>query len=64
MEILKSYLMSLTENEEDASVYQKFFQTKLDAWKINSPLDLKTDEEKAKFFADVKKDWAKYKMSN
>ena len=59
MKILETYLSDLTEEESE---YQKFFQTKLDAWKIDSPEDL-NDEQKAKFFADVKSEWAKKKMS-
>jgi hypothetical protein len=43
------------------SKYEKFFNDALDKFKINSPADLKTDEEKKKFYNYVD---SNYKAKN
>ncbi len=48
-------LFTLGEKKENA--YQKFFKGKLKEWEVSSPEDL-SDEDKKKFFAEVKKEWA------
>ena len=37
--------------------YQKYFQKKMQEWKINSPEDLKDEKKKKDFFEDVDKGW-------
>jgi len=55
----------LSEDEEELSPLQKkyreFFFRKMDEYNIKSPADLKTDEEKIKFFDDIKDSWEKEK---
>ena len=51
--IVKKYLKSLN---EEMTPYQKYFKSKLEKWKVNSPEDL-NDEQKKKFFDDVDSGW-------
>jgi len=47
----------LDEASGDKEAYQKFFDAALKKFKINSPADLKSDEEKKKFFDYIDKNW-------
>jgi len=47
---IDKYLIEETE-------YQKFFKTKLEKWNVSSPSKL-SDEDKKKFFAEIKKEWS------
>jgi len=44
-------------NEEKMTDYQKFFMGALKKFGVNSPSELKSDEEKKKFFNYVDKNW-------
>ena len=46
---------------EDDSEYQKYFKGMLKKFKVSSPDDFETDEEKKKFFNAVEKGWTKEK---
>jgi len=52
-------LMKETINEAsgDKEAYQKFFNKTLKKFKIDSPADLKSDEEKKKFYDYIDKNW-------
>ena len=41
----------------DKEEYQKFFEKKLKEHGVSSPAELKTDEEKKKFFDEIDKEW-------
>ncbi|MBK7098274.1 MAG: hypothetical protein IPH58_07870 [Sphingobacteriales bacterium] len=42
--------------------YRGFFLGKLSLYGVKSPAELKTKENKSKFFTEIKEDWAKYKL--
>jgi hypothetical protein len=42
--------------------YRDFFLGKLKLYGVNSPAELKTKENKSKFFTEIKQDWAKVKF--
>lgn len=42
--------------------YRDFFLGKLQLYGVNSPAELKTKENKSKFFTEIKQDWAKVKF--
>jgi len=48
---------SLNEASGDKEAYQKFFNKTLKKFKIDSPADLKSDEEKKKFYDYIDKNW-------
>ena len=48
---------SLNEASGDKEAYQKFFNKTLKKFKIDSPADLKSDEEKKKFYDYIDKGW-------
>jgi len=52
MDIIKKIDKFLV-NEE---TYKEFFKKKLKKWNINSPAEL-SDEDKKKFFEEIKKEW-------
>jgi hypothetical protein len=62
MEFLKykDFIVESTYNEEvaneEANKYQTFFKGKLAQWKISSPSEL-SDEDKEKFFKEIKDEW-------
>lgn len=43
--------------------YRDFFLGKLKLYGVNSPAELKTKENKSKFFTEIKQDWAKVKLA-
>jgi len=47
----------LSEASGDKEAYQKFFNKTLKKFKIDSPADLKSDEEKKKFYDYIDKNW-------
>jgi len=47
----------LDEASGDKEAYQKFFNATLKKFKVSSPADLKSDEEKKKFFDYIDKNW-------
>jgi len=53
MDITKKIDMFINEDDSD---YKKFFNGKLEKYGVKSPSEL-DDEQKKKFFAEVKKDW-------
>ena len=59
----RKYMESLTpgetieEKKGDKEAYQKFFDKAMKKFNINSPADLKSDEEKKKFYDYVDKNW-------
>ncbi len=55
MKILDKIDMILAEGSK--SEYQNFFNKKLKEYDVDSPMDLDEDERK-KFFAEVKKEWS------
>ena len=57
MRIVESYLNEKSEKQEE---YQKFFKEMLAKYKVESPDDLDEDQKK-KFFSEVKKEWNKKK---
>lgn len=42
--------------------YADFFRGKLNLYGVKSPAELKTKENKSKFFTEIKQDWAKVKL--
>ena len=42
----------------ESTEYQDFFKKKLKDWNVSSPSEL-SDEDKKKFFAEIKKEWKK-----
>ena len=48
---------NISEASGDKEAYKKFFNAALKKFKINSPADLKSDEEKKKFFDYIDKNW-------
>jgi hypothetical protein len=46
--------------EKEESEYQKFFKEKMKKYGVSSPAEL-SDDDKKKFFDEVKADWAKEK---
>ena len=57
--ILQMWEKSAKQNEAsgDKEAYQKFFNKALKKFGINSPADLKSDEEKKKFYDYIDKNW-------
>jgi hypothetical protein len=55
MKVLEKINMIL--EEADKTAYQKFFKKKLKEYDVDNPMDLDEDERK-KFFAEVKKEWS------
>ena len=57
--ILQMWEKSAKQNEAsgDKEAYQKFFNKTLKKFGINSPADLKSDEEKKKFYDYIDKNW-------
>ena len=55
--ILQAYEREMNEAEGDKEAYQKFFNKTLKKFGINSPADLKSDEEKKKFYDYIDKNW-------
>ena len=49
--------VELDEASGDKEAYKKFFDAALKKFKIDSPADLKSDEEKKKFFDYIDKNW-------
>jgi hypothetical protein len=43
--------------------YRDFFLGKLNLYGVKSPAELKTKENKSKFFTEIKEDWAKIKLA-
>ena len=56
------YLDRIQLTEQEQMSYQEYFRSKLKQWKIKSPLQLKTSEERKRFYDDVKAGWLKYKQ--
>ena len=48
---------TIEEKKGDKEAYQKFFDKAMKKFNINSPADLKSDEEKKKFYDYVDKNW-------
>ena len=48
---------NISEASGDKEAYKKFFNAALKKFKINSPADLKSDEEKKKFYDYIDKNW-------
>ena len=48
---------NISEASGDKEAYKKFFNAALKKFKINSPADLKSDEEKKKFYDYIDKGW-------
>mgnify|MGYP004362187317 CR=1 FL=1 len=55
--VFENYSSDVTEAGSKETDYEKFFAAAMKKFKINSPADLKSDEEKKKFFDYVDKNY-------